>query len=586
MVPKTGKLVCAMLLIAAPYLAAVTARLQYFDMYGSAIKQAQVGVPLRVVLTVEGELENVYTDDPATLPGFDKAKLLDRQEATMRMFENINGVNKHATRLTFTFLVQFDTQGAYAVGPYKTTLQDGTQLESNPLYILVADEPIYTQNKQKQAAELALTLDKKKVYYGQKVLATLQFLYAKDVEQLQCQPPLFDDFFVKDRSVHSRTGTVEKDGTKYKFHEWQFELYPTKLGTTSISSAIAQFAFVRNSRGFFDHAFFDFFGGNTHQVRSLPTAVEVMPLPKSEKYSHVTAVGSFDSLTIKLKSEQAEVGEGLVLALELVGDGNMGMIEFTDFTLPKEFKWYSANTVVEPLGNGKDRKRFEFIVQGLQPGTYTIPAQKLVYFNPSSADYYELKSNEISCTITGQAKPEVSDADEQTDLAPASSGADQIALSSEQELQVLLGQAGMYTPIWYIPVAWFNLVLILLLCILLAYCIYISPYYQKLEQWSYIAKIKNRYNIRKSVAQAKKSGSYAQLLRAVEYACVVYLKNSSYDVVVQTFTKLSLSEEQQHRMIRFYKALIAHVYHKDQSEDFQTMCGLAFEFIQNLEEIS
>lgn len=573
MVLRTGSFLLVMFWF-LPLCAEITARLEYFDMYGSAIKQAQVGVPIKVVLTLEGDLRPAYTDHPDTLPGFDKAKVLDRLESMSHMLIQ----NMRSEQMRFTYLIQFDTKGAYAVGPYETTLSDGRTIKSNPLYIVVSDEPIYTQKKQKQAAELNLTLDHKKVYYGQKVTATLQFLYAQDVEQVQCQPPMFDDFVVKDRSVHSRTGTLEKDGTKYKFHEWNFELYPTKVGTVSIAAGIAQFAFARTSRGFFDHAIFDIFGNQTHQLRSLPTSLEVMPLPSSAEYARVSAVGTFENLSMNIAQDHADVGDGVILSLELVGDGNMGMIDIHDLVMPKEFKWYSSHTAIESLGNGKERKRFEFIVQGLQPGSYTIPAQTLVYFDVRTGTYKKLTSNTLVCTVTGQAK--VDSQDEQEEDIKQPSRPDVVQQETQDSFEGYLARAGTHsqTP-FHIPVAWFEWLLSLLLTVLGVSLFFASAWFLKMDSWSWVPKVKQWYTVRRLLAAAYKSKNSAQLLRVVDYVCITYARVCGQEAVLHFIKNSKLPADQKERMSSIYMTLLAHVYHHEKSIDFDTLYSQVSEFI-------
>jgi hypothetical protein len=74
--------------------------------------------------------------------------------------------------------------------------------------------------------------------------------------------------------------------------------------------------------------------------------------------------------------------------------------------LPESFKYYDSKTSInEDLSTAYKggSKRFEFIVQALQPGTQTIPSQTFSFFDVTSKTYTSLKTTPISLEVKQRA---------------------------------------------------------------------------------------------------------------------------------------------------------------------------------------
>jgi hypothetical protein len=74
--------------------------------------------------------------------------------------------------------------------------------------------------------------------------------------------------------------------------------------------------------------------------------------------------------------------------------------------LPETFKYYDSKTSInEDLSTAYKggNKRFEFIVQALQPGTLTIPSQTFSFFDVTSKTYTSLKTEPISLEVKQRA---------------------------------------------------------------------------------------------------------------------------------------------------------------------------------------
>ena len=113
-------------------------------------------------------------------------------------------------------------------------------------------------------------------------------------------------------------------------------------------------------------------------------------------------MGAFSSFTAKTNLENAQQGEGVVLTLELVGQGNFSMIQHPSLVLPEGLHYYDSNTAVNQLGAGISKKDFEYIIQGNKPGVYTIPAQECTYFDKNKYVYKTLITKPLELKIVGK----------------------------------------------------------------------------------------------------------------------------------------------------------------------------------------
>jgi len=246
-----------------------------------------------------------------------------------------------------------------------------------------------------------LELDKKQAYVGEKVNLNIKFYDRLFVDDLHLLFPEFKNLHIlkSQNGLKKRMVTIEEE--EYSVSEWNFDMYPTDKGSSILQGIQAAFFAPELESKFKFGGAFDFFRSlhkSEQYVVANPVKIDVLPLPNSDTFSDVIAVGQFSEYNMKIRQDSAMVGQGVVLTIELCGDGNFEMIPAPQLILPDGFKSYDSNMVV--IDSKRSSKHSEFIVQADEPGSYHINSQSLVYFDPVTLEYKEILSNDLNITIT------------------------------------------------------------------------------------------------------------------------------------------------------------------------------------------
>jgi hypothetical protein len=115
----------------------------------------------------------------------------------------------------------------------------------------------------------------------------------------------------------------------------------------------------------------------------------------------VNGIGVFERMTAEIKPGMAKEGKGMVLALEIEGIGNLDAIAVPAISMPTALKYYDSNCAVIAPKNSDElpKKRFEFIVQGMQYGDWEIPEQLFTYFDIEKNVYATLRTSPLVVSI-------------------------------------------------------------------------------------------------------------------------------------------------------------------------------------------
>ena len=114
--------------------------------------------------------------------------------------------------------------------------------------------------------------------------------------------------------------------------------------------------------------------------------IEELPAYKG----HVDAVGTFKRFDAQINPSVAQEGEGMVLILEIEGDGDLANIPTLPLkNMPQSLKWYDSKQYIKDSHgvHGLPVKCFEYIVQGRAEGSWEIPPQPFTYFDVGKRQY-------------------------------------------------------------------------------------------------------------------------------------------------------------------------------------------------------
>lgn len=376
----------------------------------ASISETSVFTGERISFSVEisGSFNNVSRPE---LPEFKGFRLLSSNPSTSRSYSFVNG--ESSTTYTYSYYLIAQEQGSYQIPPATITI-DGDSYETDPIGVQVIDRN--ESAKDPSASErpnifLRLEVSDSQPVTGQQIITDV-ILFFKDGLEVNSYQPVpgwkAEGFWKEELENTSRpkASSTIVDGVRYrKARLLQFSLFPTKVGELEISP-YKIIVSVRSSRSRDDpfSSFFGGFGSNQRQVElaSEPLTVDVKPLPKSEQGQYIGGVGTF-SVDRRISTTNAMVGETVELVTNIEGTGNVPLITRPDYELPDGLEVY------EPQQNSSINRRnqrisgsktFTDVVVARSPGSYTIPAKTITYFNPARNDYVSEQLPALNFEVT------------------------------------------------------------------------------------------------------------------------------------------------------------------------------------------
>ncbi|HEX2978225.1 MAG TPA: BatD family protein [Candidatus Babeliales bacterium] len=488
MVKKIGKFIAIYLIAFPAYAGQTTLSLAITDHNGRPMQQAQVGIPFFIEAVIGGDEINVGTPNIEGLKAFH----IQDQGMVSTMRTTVNGVTTN--KKTHRYLVRADKEGRFAIGPAQVKTQAGT-LTSGIVYVTVGAQQVTTNTDE---AIVRLLMDKTKVVVGEKVGFSIRFYYQNGVSLTGISDPQLKDISLQG----PYTGVELVDGVRMNYLEWRSDFYPSAAGKISIPPVRATYRMQRMNRsaGFdifslFDNAF------DQKYIYSNGLSIDVDSLPHTNE--SVSAVGVFDSIELMLDKNEAAEGDGIVLRLTVNGSGNTEKMLSPKLVLPQGLTSYDSQTSLRDFGGGKTATIFEYIVQGIKPGSYTIPEQMFTYFNTQDRSYKTLKTSTAHLTIT----PGTGFTPDQKDSSPTiESAAGDVSTSQSAHEQIpLLPHGAIHSPShWQLPWSFFWAGIFGFFCALLAR--YVQPF---ILQRRLSRSTKKEYafaNARSRLARLKKAG--------------------------------------------------------------------------------
>jgi hypothetical protein len=213
--------------------------------------------------------------------------------------------------------------------------------------------------------------------------------------------PKYADFW--SQNIDSRGNYKIYDG-KYKGEDYRYVilrrtvLYPQKTGELEIEPLTLDIPIdVKTNRRdrFFNRII-------TSRVNKTVSAgkrkITVKPLPEEGKPLNFTgAVGDFkfDVSTSKL---QLDANDSFELSLRVIGNGNLKLFDLPKLKLPSSLEVYEPTRAddIRTQGNGMSGAMIEkYTVVPQYKGTYPIRPINFSYFNPKTASYVNLASQEL-----------------------------------------------------------------------------------------------------------------------------------------------------------------------------------------------
>lgn len=350
-----------------------------------------------------------------------------------KSFQWING--QTSSLVAFNYVLTPLKSGALTV-PALTLQHNGQTYSTQPLSVTVRDEAARAPATSGPAATnvpteglkpvfLTAAVDRSKVYVGQQVLLTIQFLRRPNVD-LASRPryvePDMNGFVVE--PLKQQEFNTELNGVPYAVTELRYALFPTSDGDFAIGSAGVDVA-LRGAWDPFDpNSFFqNFFGqGQVAKLKTRAIPVHVRALPKNRPDQYTGAVGRY-KLNATVDTKEPEVGKPFNLSLKIEGVGNIKAIKepaLPDITGIRRYETITNSTVNNEGKFLYGKKEFKVLMMPQVSGAITLPSVTFTYFDPEEHQYRSATTTPISLNVKqGTLSASNADLPPVADVAPA-----------------------------------------------------------------------------------------------------------------------------------------------------------------------
>ena len=385
------------------------------------LDRAEVAVDRQFVLNVEVSGGGRAEEDPLLPDLSDFAVYLGVGTRTSMQF--VNG--RTSTSLTYEYRFRAVAEGTHEVGPVRVRA-GGEDHATEPLAIRVTPAGTAPARGAPGRARggpdlgpedlfVEVSASTRAPWVNEPVLVEYRLFTRVEVESYGItRLPATTGFWAEEIAAAGppRVEQIVRGGVQYATTVIRrAALFPTGAGPRTIEPLVIEAQVrVRSNRLFRDpFGFGDPFGGGLFG-RSVPVPVEseaieieARPLPAAGRPDAFTGlVGSLDVTTLVDAAEGA-TNEAMTFRLEVRGAGNLRTLADPEVAFPPGFDVYPPEVSDELEAGGGGVRRYEYVLVPRAPGSHTIPAVELAYFDAAGARYAIAASNPIAIVVTGDA---------------------------------------------------------------------------------------------------------------------------------------------------------------------------------------
>lgn len=363
-------------------------------------------------------------------PAINGCKLLNTQPgvSTSQSYQIINGQASSSSTVEYTFIYRAEEEGTFTI-PAASIVVDGKKLtsQSAKFIILPADKAPQSQQAggygygyggsapqqsvhvddlssqddtsrpiSKDDIFVRIILNKSHAYEQEAIECTIK-LYTKFQRInsfMMTTPPTFDGFLIEEVDTQAALNAVENyNGQNYVTAVLKkCIIFPQKSGKLTISSGKYDLSVVQIER--VSNGWFVSGRPVEKEVHLQPysSTVDITPLPEPRPAGFDNAVGQF-TFESRLAPEKLKTGEAASLEYIVTGTGNIKYIHEPKPEIPDDFEQFSPKTDYRTRVSGSTvtgTMMVDYTIVPQSVGTFKIPEQKFVYFDPAKKSYVTL----------------------------------------------------------------------------------------------------------------------------------------------------------------------------------------------------
>lgn len=549
------------LMVLAAHSAYAVVELQMTTLSGAPCTRIGVGTPCVAQVICRGQQPTAFP----TVKGLDAFRI----EGSFQSVNTINGT----TSVVYAYQIRPLRPGRFHVGP-ADVVTNGVHTQSGTVAITVLDaQEAHQEQALIEKAPIVrchVETNTTSVVQGQTVEGTLR-LYCR-ADQLRnflvdaVDRPQWSELGIQIDAEYIQ-GITELDGVEYVFMEWPWRVRPAKVGTFCVPAcAITYRIAAQTSRQ-------NFFGMNIKEYRqqrmySNTVRINVDTLPPVAHPVH--AIGTFDEITASLNAASIECLQAATLLITCTGDNSID--ECVLQGLPDALRVYDAKkTVVRDKSTRKLSTTFEYVVQGMEVGTWSIPSQTLYFFDPRSRTYKALATPQLYLRVANSSKPSNQQQGDATPLNVGEQDTTQVP-SILHECPYIAERLPLRAPA---PFSWLLYALLMLLPVVM-WIVY-TGWSLALRHITHSQHLKKKYAFMRARYALKKASSmgdaavvYTIFITVWSVCLAVPTSAINHDTLVHAAKACSLSDDQQREWNHFVTRMMSMTYadHKIHDELF------------------
>ncbi len=329
----------------------------------------------------------------------------------MQNYQWVNGQSTSSTTIDYSFTYRADNPGNYTIGEARISVGGKTYTTRSASFTVLPPDKtqpgaqpsarvddIGTQSADRSVNAndvlVRIILNKTHAYEQEAIVCTIKLYTKHSISSfIPTTQPSFDGFLIDEVPLNPTLNEVEHyNGQNYMTAILkQCIIFPQKSGKLTINSGKYDVTVVQYER------MGGFWGGSRPIEKQIKTtsnsaSIVIDPLPQPQPEGFTGAVGKF-SIDSRLNGQVFKTNEAASLVYTITGTGNVKYVKEPVIDFPSEFEQYQPQTDIDAhvSGNtvtGKMTIDYTFVPQSV--GSFTIGADKFVYFNPESKQYVTL----------------------------------------------------------------------------------------------------------------------------------------------------------------------------------------------------
>ncbi len=335
----------------------------------------------------------------------------------------VNGSMSQSVNYTYTFILVGNSEGKFTI-PAASVKVGGKIYQSNPVTIEVVKGS--AGNSQSQSGNtgsgsstidkanisdenlfVAVNVDKKNLYQGQYLVATIKLYTKVDVSGFDnIKFPPFTGFWSQDLEAPNQISLQRENVNGQIYNVGLFKkilLMPQQSGEIVIDPFEITMLIKQRVRS--SSPFDDFFGGSFRtlqkHVASQPVKINVQSLPEGKPAGFSGGVGTFQ-MNASVDKTSVKTNEAVTIKIRISGNGNLKFINPLKVDFPPDIDVYDPKTTQNFKTDASGMSgsiTFDYLFIPRYAGNFRIPPVTFTYFDTNTKTYKTLSSNEFNISV-------------------------------------------------------------------------------------------------------------------------------------------------------------------------------------------